>query len=88
MQPPRTESLELFIYIKTFTFDFGAPKTVKLPKPPFVKAGLRAVAFLLLPAAVFFVTDNVGDEVDDDWPELPPVFFGRRIEGMFGRTPP
>jgi hypothetical protein len=68
--------IEVFVYIKVFTFDLGAPKTLKLPKPPFVKAGLRPVAFLLLPTAVFFVPGDVCDAVDNDWLGLAPVFFG------------
>jgi len=78
----------LFVYIKIFTFDVGALKTVKLPKPPLVKVGLRPVAVLVLPTAVFFVFEGVGDAVDDDWLGLSPVFFGRRNEGRDGRTPP
>jgi hypothetical protein len=78
----------LFFNIKIFTFDLGALKTVKLPKPPLVKAGLRPVALLILPTAVFFVFEGVFDEVDDDWLGVSPVFFARRIEGRDGRTPP
>ncbi len=69
--------------------DFGALKTVKLPWPPLVKAGLRVVAFLILPPAGFFVFKEPCDEVNDDWFKLLPVLFdGRRSEGRFGRTPP
>ena len=71
-----------------FTLDFGALNTVKLPGPPLVKAGLRVVAFLFLPTAVFFVPTVACDALDDDWLGLSPVFFGRRIGEKFGRTPP
>jgi hypothetical protein len=75
VQLPRIEHVNLFISIKIFTFDLGALKTVKLPKPPFFKAGLRVVAFLFLPTVVFFVTEDACDEPDDDWFKLSPVLF-------------
>ena len=71
-----------------FTFDFGALKTVKLPRPPFFKVGLRVVAFLLLPSAVFFVPADACDELDNDWFGLSPVFFNAVSTAMFGKTPP
>ena len=71
------------------TFDVGAPKTVKLPKPPFFKVGFCAFAVLfLVTAGVFFVPTDPCDEFDDDWLKPPPVFFGKRTEGRLGRTPP
>ncbi len=74
---------------KCFTFDLGALKTVKLPKPPFFKVGLLPVAFLFLPTTgFFFVPNDACDELDDDWLGLSPLFFGKRNEGRFGRTPP
>jgi len=71
-----------------FTFDLGALKTVKLPKPPLVRAGLRPIVFAFVGAFVFFVTEDFCDAVDDDWFGVLPVFLGRRNERIDGRTPP
>jgi hypothetical protein len=61
------------------TFDLGALKTVKLPKPPLVRAGLRLFVFPLPRDTVaFLVARGVGDEVDDDWSGLSPVSFSAR----------
>lgn len=68
--------------------DLGAPKTVKLPKPPLVKAGLVVVRFAAFPFVVVAGFVELCVELKDDWFELLPVFVGSLSERIDGRTPP
>ena len=72
--------------------DLGAPKTVKLPRPPLVNAGLAVARFVAFPFVAVFVVVAAGvefcNELKDDWFELMPVFVGSLSERIDGRTPP
>lgn len=68
------------LFRRILTLDFGALYTVKLPWPPFDKAGFLTVLFAewLFTAAFFVARTGAAVVDDDDWSGLAPVPFGRR----------